>query len=108
MTGVYGNVRPIDFLDWHVGNNKDGKILFMNNCASCHNPIKDATGPAMVDALKWRDKGTLYTFLTNRNQFGNDRLIKDRQKRFGAKCPEFPNLSRDDVDAIENYSSWRY
>ncbi len=30
----------------------DGKALFQSNCASCHNPLKDATGPALkgVDA----------------------------------------------------------
>jgi cytochrome c551/c552 len=25
----------------------DGKALFQANCASCHNPYKDATGPAL-------------------------------------------------------------
>jgi cytochrome c551/c552 len=25
----------------------DGKALFQANCAACHNPIKDATGPAL-------------------------------------------------------------
>jgi len=28
-------------------NAQDGKALFQANCASCHNPIKDATGPAL-------------------------------------------------------------
>src|SRR4051812_47241876 len=30
----------------------DGKALFQSNCAACHNPLKDATGPALkgVDA----------------------------------------------------------
>lgn len=25
----------------------DGKALFQANCAACHNPLKDATGPAL-------------------------------------------------------------
>ena len=28
-------------------NAQDGKALFQANCASCHNPLKDATGPAL-------------------------------------------------------------
>ena len=30
----------------------DGKALFMSNCASCHNPLKDATGPALKNMDK--------------------------------------------------------
>src|SRR4051812_2575579 len=30
----------------------DGKALFMSNCASCHNPLKDATGPALQNIDK--------------------------------------------------------
>jgi len=30
----------------------DGKALFQSNCASCHNPLKDATGPALKNIDK--------------------------------------------------------
>ncbi|HPI54343.1 MAG TPA: c-type cytochrome [Chitinophagaceae bacterium] len=30
----------------------DGKALFQSNCAACHNPLKDATGPALKDVDK--------------------------------------------------------
>src|SRR5690606_11891829 len=30
----------------------DGKAIFQSNCASCHHPLKDATGPALKGADK--------------------------------------------------------
>lgn len=37
---------------------QDGKALFKQNCASCHNPIKDMTGPALQGAkAKWEAAG---------------------------------------------------
>ena len=34
----------------------DAKAIFMADCASCHNPIKDAVGPALQGALaRWDD-----------------------------------------------------
>ena len=35
-----------------------GKTLFLSKCASCHNPFRDATGPALgglEDRHKWAD-----------------------------------------------------
>ena len=37
---------------------QDGEKLFKANCASCHNPIKNATGPKLQGALeKWTAAG---------------------------------------------------
>ena len=43
----------------------DGKQLFRSYCASCHNPLKDQTGPAMQDVLvRWQgDTAKLYAFI---------------------------------------------
>ena len=43
-------------------NAQDGKALFQANCAACHNPLKDATGPALkgiderVPSKEWLHK----------------------------------------------------
>ena len=31
---------------------QDGEKLFKANCASCHNPVKNATGPKMQGVLQ--------------------------------------------------------
>jgi cytochrome c2 len=44
----------------------DGKALFQANCAACHNPYKDATGPALngVDS-RVPSKEWLYKWIKN-------------------------------------------
>ena len=44
----------------------DGKALFQSNCASCHNPLKDATGPALKGAdARVPSKEWLYDWVHN-------------------------------------------
>src|SRR5687767_12932430 len=44
----------------------DGKALFQSNCASCHNPLKDATGPALKGAdARVPGKEWLYDWVHN-------------------------------------------
>jgi cytochrome c2 len=41
------------------GDKAAGKAIFMGKCASCHNPLKDGTGPALKgleDRHKWAIK----------------------------------------------------
>lgn len=85
----------------------DGKALFQSNCASCHNPLKDATGPALkgVDG-RVPSKEWLYNWVHNSSavvasgdKYAND-LFNKWQK---AQMTAFPQLSTEEIDAIVTY-----
>ncbi|OSZ82302.1 cytochrome C [Chitinophagaceae bacterium IBVUCB1] len=85
----------------------DGKALFQSNCASCHNPLKDATGPALkgVDA-RVPSKQWLYDWIKNSasvissgDKYANDLYAKWNKTAMTA----FPNLSNEEIDAIITY-----
>ena len=46
---------------------QDGKALFKQNCAACHKPLKDGTGPALQGAkAKWEAAGDdIYAWVNN-------------------------------------------
>ena len=47
---------------------QDGKALFISKCASCHNPFKNGTGPALgglEDRHKWADHKELLAWVNN-------------------------------------------
>jgi cytochrome c2 len=85
----------------------DGKALFMANCASCHNPYKDATGPAL-NGVSGRvpSKDWIYKWIKNPaavissgDKYANDLYIKWKKTNMTA----FPGLSTEEVDAIIAY-----
>lgn len=84
----------------------DGKTLFQNNCATCHNPLRDATGPALkgVDA-KAPSKQWLYDWIHNSGALieKGDKYAVELKNTWKAAMPPFPNLSTDDIDAIFEY-----
>lgn len=44
----------------------DGKKLFTGNCASCHKPDKDFTGPSLKGAVaRWEGKGDIHAWVKN-------------------------------------------
>lgn len=85
----------------------DGKALFQSNCASCHNPLKDATGPALqgitgrVPSKEW-----LYDWIHNSGAViaSGDKYGNEIYKKWGmtAMTP-FPALSNEEIDAIITY-----
>jgi len=85
----------------------DGKALFMTNCAQCHNPIKDATGPALQGAEgRVPSKDWLYRWIRNSagviasgDQYANEIYNKWNKTAMTA----FPNLSDGEIDAILTY-----
>lgn len=85
----------------------DGKALFQNNCASCHNPIKDATGPALQGVDKRvPDKEWIYKWIHNPaaviasgDKYANEIYNKWNKTNMTA----FPNLKNDEIDAIVQY-----
>jgi len=86
---------------------QDGKALFMANCAACHNPIKDATGPALqgidgrAPSKEWihnwvHNSGTV---IASGDKYANDLFAKWNKMAM----PPFPQLSPAEIDAIVTY-----
>jgi cytochrome c551/c552/uncharacterized integral membrane protein len=95
------------FLFNNVSSAQDGKALFQTNCASCHNPIKDATGPALqgkskeVPSREW-----IYNWVHNSasviasgDKYANEIYTKWNKTAMTA----FPNLTTQEIDAIIKY-----
>lgn len=86
---------------------QDGKALFQTNCASCHNPVKDATGPALKGTMaKVPSQDWLYAWVRNSaaviasgDKYANQ-IYNEWNKT--AMTP-FPNLSNEEIDAIFEY-----
>ena len=85
----------------------DGKALFQANCASCHNPVKDATGPALKGALaRVPNKQWIYDYVHNSTkviQSGDEYALKVYKNNGSVAMTNFPNLSNEEIDAILNY-----
>ena len=85
----------------------DGKALFQANCASCHNPLKDATGPALkgVDA-RVPGKEWLYNWIHNPAGMiaSGDAYANKIYNEWGkTQMTSFPQLANEEIDAIIAY-----
>lgn len=85
----------------------DGQAIFKSNCASCHNPLKDATGPALQDADKRvPSKEWLYKWVKNSASViaSGDKYANDLYNQWGKTAmTAFPNLSNEEIDAVFTY-----
>ena len=86
---------------------QDGKALFQANCASCHNPFKVITGPALHGVTeRVTDKKLLHDWIHN-----NQKVLASGNKYFNNLYTEysktnmslFPDLKDNEIDAILNY-----
>ncbi|MES2703772.1 MAG: c-type cytochrome [Bacteroidota bacterium] len=86
----------------------DGKALFMSNCASCHNPIKDATGPALKGIRgNFPDKEWGYKWVHNSAALiaaGDPEAVRIYNKYNKTAMTPFPSLSNEEIDAILDYA----
>ncbi|QJB42058.1 hypothetical protein HF324_31125 [Chitinophaga oryzae] len=81
-----------------------GRSLYKFNCASCHHPHKQMTGPSFAEVFKYRDKEWIYRFLTNRDSIKSDSLTIAFQKRAGSvTCIRFPELTKIELTRILGY-----
>lgn len=84
-----------------------GKALFISNCAACHNPLKDGTGPALHGVTeRVPDKALLHAWIKNNqavlasgNKYFND-LYNSRGK---AAMNLFTSLTDAEIDNILAY-----
>ncbi len=86
---------------------QDGKALFQANCASCHNPVKDATGPALQGTSKnWPTKDWIYDWVHNPSGMiasGDKHANEVFAKYKPTVMTGFPNLKNEEIDAIMKY-----
>ncbi len=100
----------IVILIFSVGNSayaQSGQALFSQNCASCHAPYKDLTGPALAGVEeRWGDKAKLHAWIHNNQAFlkTGDKYANDLYIKWN-KTPMnlFPNLKDEEIDAILAY-----
>lgn len=85
-----------------------GKQLFEANCSSCHNPLRDATGPALYgkEDLVPGGRKWIYTWVQNSQAVlaGGDKYAQGLFTQFNkVVMPSFPQLSNQDIDNILDY-----
>ena len=88
----------------------DGEKIFKANCASCHHPIKNATGPKLQGALqKWSDAGEedlIYEWVKNPSGLynsGKSKLAKAIWDWSPTAMTPQGHLSKEDVKAVFAY-----
>ena len=83
-----------------------GKLLFETNCASCHRPNTEVTGPALAWIDKRRPKKWLYNFTHNVSAILGERdqyacCIYNKYSR--TPMNTFTHLKDEELDALYNY-----
>src|SRR6201992_2272117 len=86
---------------------QDGKALFQANCASCHNPFKVITGPALQGVTtRVTDKKLLHDWIHNNQKVlasGNPYFTGLFNPFYKTPMDIFPTLTDAEIDAILNY-----
>lgn len=86
---------------------QDGKQLFTSNCASCHNPHKEGTGPALAglqERHKWSDIKELTAWVNNpAGYMAKDEYTKGLLAKYKSMMTAFPSLKEEQVQAIVDY-----
>lgn len=87
----------------------EGEVLFENNCATCHHPSQDGTGPALSGVRqKWQREGALSGSIY---QYVNDWQIAAQIDPYVREVinitpttkDKFPNLDWYEIDKIFDY-----
>jgi cytochrome c2 len=99
-------------LSFFIPNNyaQDGEKLFKANCASCHNPVKNATGPKLQGALeKWTAAGEedlIYEWVKNPSELygsGKSKMAKAIWDWSPTAMNPQGHLSKEEVTSIFSY-----
>ena len=83
----------------------DGEALFKANCANCHKPLEDYTGPALKGARKREPSAEwAYKWVNNVNaMLESDPYAKALLAKWGSKMTQF-KLPEADIKAILDYA----
>lgn len=85
---------------------QDGQALFKANCASCHKPDKDFTGPALKGARdREPDKDWVYKWVANTTTMvETDPYAKALKAKYGSVMTAFPALKKEEITAILDWA----
>jgi mono/diheme cytochrome c family protein len=90
-----------------AGDSYKGKNLFLQKCASCHQLFKESTGPALTGFEQrgpWSDRDKLHQWIKNPSLFmKNDLYTKKLKEKYGSMMNAFPDIRKEDVNAIAEY-----
>ena len=82
----------------------DGEALFKANCANCHKPDADYTGPALKG---WKDRipdpEWIYKWVANPAAMNDPYATKLKDKWKPIIMTGFGSLKKDEIDAILKY-----
>jgi hypothetical protein len=95
---------PLALSKYFDRTNANGGTVFMSNCARCHSLFKNVEGPRLQDMMAMRSTDWLYLFFTQRKQMGKVTFHEKFKNEFNnLECPEFKNLTKEDIVALEYY-----
>jgi cytochrome c2 len=84
-----------------------GKAVFMSKCASCHNVLKKATGPALAgleERHKWADHKELLAWINNPAAYmAKDPYTQGLKAEYGSMMTGFPDVTLQDVNNMVAY-----
>jgi hypothetical protein len=98
--GYYGTVNPykIDNL------NATGNRLFLQNCAPCHHPLKDMTGPALANFDRHFPMKLFDSFLREpAKTIRKSPYLKAVKKTFGNIAHPAFSFSGADLDSLKDF-----
>lgn len=83
----------------------DGEALFKANCANCHKPLEDYTGPKMQGARAREPNAEwAYKWINNTNSMlESDPYAKGLLAKYNVRMTQF-NLPKEDLKAILDYA----
>jgi len=85
-----------------------GRVLFQQNCQSCHTPTSQVTGPALYGVMqRWKyDTATLYQFVHNSSSViasGHCYALSLFYEYHKQVMPGFPSFTNRDIQDILDY-----
>lgn len=81
----------------------DGKQVFQVNCAACHSPLRDATGPALKNVMPHRSDEWICRFITDSDFHPTDERAEHLRAQYERECIKLPQLSCGEIKAVVAY-----
>jgi mono/diheme cytochrome c family protein len=103
---IFGVITLASFKLPYANLQVNGKQLFMANCASCHHPTRNLTGPHFYNVrARWKDYKLLYAFIRNSQQvIKKDAYAKQLFEQWNKTVmTNFGNLTDVEIKAILDY-----
>jgi len=86
---------------------KEGRLLFQQNCQTCHSLDRNLTGPSLrgfADRQPWRNRQNVYNWIHNPASFmAKDDYTQNLKQRYGVIMQAFPELTNQSIDAMIAY-----